>query len=70
MNNYAAALSYYYFLANLMTFAQQKAASFMIDDSKLIAKMEENKLKTPKTTSKFQARLEKMIKDQQNLKKK
>ena len=53
-----------------MTFAQQKAASFMIDDSKLIAKMEENKLKTPKTTSKFQARLEKMIKDQQNLKKK
>ena len=69
MNNYAAALSYYYFLANLMTFAQQKAASFMIDDSKLIAKMEENKLKSPKTKSKFQARLEKMIKDQQNLKK-
>jgi len=66
MNNYAAALSYYYFLANLITFAQQKIIAGMTDDSALLAKMEENKQKTSKKgKSKFQARLEKMMKEQQ-----
>lgn len=66
MNNYAAALSYYYFLANLITFGQQKAIAAMTDDSELLAKMEANKQKAPsKGKSKFQARLEKMMKEQQ-----
>lgn len=70
MNNYAAALSYYYFLANLITFGQQKIISAMINDDDLLAKMEENKQNTPKKgKSKFQERLEKMMKDQQEQKK-
>tara|TARA_Y100000385_G_scaffold252682_1_gene276322 strand:- start:6206 stop:8047 length:1842 start_codon:yes stop_codon:yes gene_type:complete len=69
MNNYAAALSYYYFLANLITFGQQKMISAMIDDKHLLAKMEEKKQNTPKKgKSKFQDRLEKMMKDQQESK--
>ena len=71
MNNYAAALSYYYFLANLITFAQQKIITGMTDDSALLAKMEENKQQAPKKgKSKFQARLEKMMKEQQEAKSK
>lgn len=70
MNSYAAALSYYYFLANLITFGQQKLITYMIDDSVLLANMEEKKKNTPvKGKSKFQARLEKMMKDQQDAKK-
>jgi len=71
MNNYAAALSYYYFLANLITFAQQKVIAGMTDDSALLAKMEAKKEVTPKKgKSKFQARLENMMKEQQEAKKK
>ena len=71
MNNYAAALSYYYFLANLITFAQQKVIAGMTDDTALLAKMEAKKEVTPKKgKSKFQARLEKMMKEQQEAKKK
>ena len=70
MNSYAAALSYYYFLANLITFGQQKLIGSMIDDSVLLAKMEEKKQNTPvKGKSKFQARLEKMMKEQQEAQK-
>jgi len=66
MNSYAAALSYYYFLANLITFGQQKIIASMTDDSSLLAKLEENKKSLPnKGKSKFQARLEKMMKEQQ-----
>ena len=71
MNNYAAALSYYYFLANLITFAQQKMIAGMTDDSALLAKMEAKKENTPKKgKSKFQVRLEKMMKEQQESKRK
>jgi len=71
MNNYAAALSYYYFLANLITFGQQKLIETMTDDNALLAKLEAHKETTPKKgKSKFQARLEKMMKEQQELKNK
>ena len=70
MNNYAAALSYYYFLANLITFAQQKIIMGMTDDAAILAKLEENKQNAPKKgKSKFQARLEQMMKEQQDSKK-
>ena len=71
MNNYAAALSYYYFLANLITFGQQKLIESMTDDNALLVKLEAHKETTPKKgKSKFQARLEKMMKEQQQLKNK
>ncbi len=63
MNNYSAALSYYYFLANLITFAQQAIIRNSIDDKKLYAMLQENK-KRPIKKSKFQQRLEDMAKNQ------
>ena len=62
MNNYSAALSYYYFLANLITFAQQAIIRRSIDDKKLYAMLQENK-KKPIKKSKFQQRLEEMAKN-------
>ncbi len=56
-NNYASGLSYYYFLANVITFAQMYIFRFAINEDKLRAKMEENK-KKPVKKSAFQKRLE------------
>lgn len=61
-NNFAAGLSYYYFVANLITFGQQYAIRGIIDEKKILAKMEENK-KKPKKKSKFQQRMEDMAKE-------
>ncbi|MES2837590.1 MAG: membrane protein insertase YidC [Bacteroidota bacterium] len=60
-NNYAAGLSYYYFLANMMTFAIQFLMKRFVDEKALHAKIEENK-KKPVTKSKFQSRLEEIAK--------
>ncbi len=65
MNNYSAALSYYYFLANIITFAQQALIRRNIDDKKLYAMLQANK-KKPVQKSKFQKRLEEMAKSQKN----
>ena len=65
MNNYSAALSYYYFLANLITFAQQAIIRRSIDDKKLYAMLQANK-KKPLKKSKFQQKLEEMAKKNQN----
>jgi YidC/Oxa1 family membrane protein insertase len=64
LNNYSAGLSYYYILANLITFGQVYFARLFIDEAALHRKMQENKTKVAKP-SKFQARLEQMVKDQQ-----
>ncbi|MFA9370795.1 MAG: membrane protein insertase YidC [Labilibaculum antarcticum] len=57
-NNYAAGLSYYYFIATLFTVLQTIAIrKFMVDDDKVLAMLEANK-KKPVKKSKFQARLE------------
>ena len=61
-NNYASGLSYYYFLANVMTFAQNFAFRKLVDDDALHKKLQENK-KKPKKKSGFQQRLEKMAKE-------
>lgn len=63
MNNYSSALSYYYFLANVITFAQQAIIRQGIDDDKLYAMLQENK-KKPLKKSKFQQRLEEIAKNQ------
>ncbi|MGC6469946.1 MAG: membrane protein insertase YidC [Flavobacteriales bacterium] len=69
-NNYAAGLSYYYFLANMVTFGQQFVMrKYFINEAELLAQMESNK-KKPVKKSKFQQRLEEMAKKQQEATKK
>jgi len=64
-NNYASGLSYYYFLANMVTFGQQFVMrKYFIDETAILAQIENNK-KKPVKKSKFQKRLEDMAKKQQ-----
>ncbi len=63
-NNYSSGLSFYYFLANLITIGQTLIIRQMIDDKAILVKLEENK-KVPKKKSKFQQRLEDIQKQQQ-----
>jgi YidC/Oxa1 family membrane protein insertase len=57
-NNYASGLSYYYFLANIITFGQMFAFRYLINEDKLRKQIEINKKKPPKKKSAFQKRLE------------
>ncbi|MDB4835229.1 membrane protein insertase YidC [Cyclobacteriaceae bacterium] len=43
LNDFAAGLTWYYFIANIVTISQQKLASQFIDKDKIRAQMEENK---------------------------
>ncbi len=63
-NNFSAGLSYYYLLANLFTFAQMFIIRRFVNEDKLHARIQENKLKPVKKSS-FQKRLEEMTKQQQ-----
>jgi YidC/Oxa1 family membrane protein insertase len=60
-NNYAAGLSFYYFLANVITFGQMYLIRRYVDEDAIRAKLQANK-KKPVKKSKFQARLEEMAK--------
>lgn len=60
-NAYASALSYYYLLANLLTFLQMYLFRRLVDEKKIHARIEENK-KRPVKKSGFQKRLEDMAK--------
>ena len=57
LNNYSAGLTYYYFLANLITFGQNMIAKRFIDDEEILKKLEASK-KKPVKKSKWQQRLE------------
>lgn len=63
LNSYASGLNYYYFLANIITFGQQFIFTKLVDDKKIHAQIQLNKLK-PKSTkiSGFQQKLEEMAK--------
>ena len=63
-NNYAAGLSYYYFLSLLITILQTYAFRFIINEDKVRRQMAEN-AKKPRKKSGFMARLEEMQKQQQ-----
>lgn len=63
-NNYAAGLSYYYFVANVITFSQQFAIRAFIDEDKIHAKIQEKKAK-PKKENRFMRRM-KEIQEEQN----
>ena len=70
LNSYPSGLNYYYFLANLFTFAQQYLIRFMVDDKKIHAQIQENKKKPEdpkKKTGGFQARMEEMMRQKQQL---
>lgn len=62
-NKYPAALSYYYFLSNCVTFTQQWAIKFFVDEDKLRAQINESKNKTgDEKKSAFQKKMEEMAK--------
>lgn len=62
-NKYAAALTYYYFLSNVITFTQQWAIRKFVDENKLKSQIHEAKnRKEDDKKSAFQKRLEEMAK--------
>ncbi|MDF3077661.1 MAG: rane protein insertase YidC [Sphingobacteriaceae bacterium] len=67
LNSYPAGLNYYYFLANMLTFAQQFIIRQMVNDEKIHAQIQENKKKPAekKKTSGFQKRMEDYMRQQQ-----
>ena len=67
-NDYAAGLSYYYFVSLLMTIIQTMIFRWAVDDKKVLAEMEANaKKKGTQKKSGFAARLEAMQREQQRL---
>ena len=65
-NNYAAGLSYYYFLSLLITIIQTYAFRYVIKEEDVRRQMAENARK-PKKKSGFMARLEEMQRQQQQM---
>jgi len=57
LNNFSSGLTYYYFLANMLTYAQNMISKKFINADAVLAKLEENK-KKPLKKSKWQQRLE------------
>ncbi|MEI6347746.1 MAG: membrane protein insertase YidC [Bacteroidota bacterium] len=66
-NNYAAGLSYYYFLVNVITFLQMWLFRVFIDEKKIHEKIQLNKLK-PVKKSGWSQKLENLAKQQQQVK--
>ena len=61
LNNYSSGLSYYYFLANVITIGQTYLIRSFVDEDKIRAQLQVNK-KKPVKRSNFQKRLEDMAK--------
>ena len=61
LNSYSAGLSYYYFLANVITIGQTYIVRGMVDENKIRLQLIANK-KKPVVKSKFQQRLEELAK--------
>jgi len=70
LNSFPAALSFYYFVANLITFGQQALIKKFVDEDKIKKKLESNRAKNGDgKRSNFQARLQAAIKARQRTKK-
>jgi YidC/Oxa1 family membrane protein insertase len=67
LNNFSAGLTYYYFLANVITLGQNLLFKRFIDEEKIMKKINSKKNK-PAKKSKFAQRLESIQKQQQNQK--
>ena len=71
LNNFAAGLSFYYFVANVVTFGQQAVIKRFVDEDKIKAVMEDHKKKllaggpTTGKKSKFMSKLEEAMKASQ-----
>lgn len=71
LNSFPAALSFYYFVSNMVTFGQQALIKLFVDDAKIREKIEESKKKNVnKKKSKFQQKLEEAMKAAEANKKK
>lgn len=69
-NQWSAALTFYYFVSNVITLGQQVFINnFMIDEDKLMAQIEANK-KKPKKAGGFRTKLEEIAKKQEEQQKK
>lgn len=62
-NDFASALSYYYFIATMVTFGQQYLMRRFVDEDAILKKIEHNK-KKPQKKSAFQKMLDQKMKDQ------
>lgn len=67
-NNYSSGLSYYYLLSNVITIGQSLIIRRFVDDKKLHGQMQDN-AKKPRKKSKWQAKYEEMVQQQQQTKK-
>ena len=71
LNSYPAALSFYYFVSNMVTFGQQALIKLFVDDKKIREKVDASKVKNAnKKKSKFQQKLEDAMKAAESNKKK
>lgn len=62
-NDYSAGLSYYYFLATLITIAQTYFIRFAVDEKKMLARLQQNAAR-PQKKSGFMQRLQEMQREQ------
>ena len=70
LNSFPAALSFYYFVSNLVTFGQQAIIRKFVDEDKILGILNENRLKNKdKKKSKFQMKLEQAMKASEGSKK-
>jgi YidC/Oxa1 family membrane protein insertase len=73
LNSFSAGLTFYYFVSNLVTFAQQAIIRRFVDDKKIKVILEENRKKNASGTvkkSKFMSRLEEAMKASEEARKK
>ena len=63
LNSFAAGLTWYYFVSNVITFAQQAATKAFVDDTKIRAQLDANKIKNKdKKPSGIQGRIAEAMK--------
>ncbi len=71
LNSFSAGLTFYYFVANIITFGQQAIIRKFVDEDKIKAILDENRKKNVnKKVSKFQQRLQDAMKTSQETQKK
>lgn len=73
LNSFSAGLSFYYFISNLVTFAQQAIIKRFVDEDKILKVMEEHKKKITSgggKKSKFMSKLEEAMKAGEEARKK
>ena len=70
LNSFPAALSFYYFVANIITFGQQAIIRMFVDEDKIKATLNDNRDKNKgKKKSTFQQKLDNALKSSQEAKK-